>query len=320
MTRLMSCGFETGGILEWFSITQGGISSSLPRHGTYCFGHSTYVNANWRLPSTYSELYFRSGIKNSKGASVYFKEDTVEHIRITCVGATVIAYAKGALVGTYTIPGYIAATWYCIEVYCKIDDDPGLGKIIVRVDNVEVINYTGDTNNAGATGAIDRFQLYASASSAGAFFDDIACDDSEWCGDGYNIAIVPNADVAGSIDLTGSDGNQVDNYALIDEIPVSSSDYVESDVPGESDVYDCTTVTLLSNEVLKYVSVKATGLLDTSGEGYIQTLLNADEGNAIALSDVTQHCSYKGYAVDPADSGAWSQAKLNALQIGAKIT
>ena len=79
---------------------------------------------------------------------------------------------------------------------------------------------------------------------------------------------------------------------------------------------------MLANEVVKSVYAKAGGRLNTSGEGYVQAGIKTsveDWSDPVALSDSANHYIGKTYATDPA-GGAWSEAKVNSLQVGGKLT
>ncbi len=51
-------------------------------------------------------------------------------------------------------------------------------------------------------------------------------------------------------DWDGSDGNQVDNYLLVDEVPPSDADYVETNVVDRLDSYTMTTFVLGTGQTI----------------------------------------------------------------------
>ncbi|MCL5111247.1 MAG: hypothetical protein M1401_20705 [Chloroflexi bacterium] len=336
MARLWHCGFETGNTLEW-DLTPGvGVISTSPnaRHGTYGFCNGTIGK---QLPSTYAELYARMGSKvsgDTNRTSFLFYEGTTLHIEVRvglAVNGLVTVYLGTTLIATGYIPGYVLGSWYCVEARVLINDAVGIGRVVVAIDGDyahPIIDFTGDTRNGGTTGLIDRFYVQGSnANTCVGVVDDVALNDTSgaihnsWCGDGYGKLLAPNAN-GDSSQLVGSDGNSVDNYLLVDEVPYNTTDYVESATVGATDLYHVADPALAANEVINSVRVAAIAKLDLPGTGSIQAGIKTtleDWATAVALNDTTWKVSQKFYPVDPADSAAWTEAKVISLQVGVKV-
>ncbi|MDA8217615.1 MAG: hypothetical protein M0Z94_08375 [Dehalococcoidales bacterium] len=336
MARLWHCGFETGNTLEWDLTPGQGVLTTFPnaRHGTYGFVNGTVGK---QLPSTYAELYARMGSKvtgSTNRTSLLFYEGATLHIEVRvglAVDGLVTVYLGTTAIATGYIPGYVLGSWYCVEARVLINDVSSTGRVVVVIDGDyahPIIDFTGDTRNGGTTGLIDRFYVQGSnANTQVGVVDDVAVNDTagaihnSWCGDGYGKLLVPNAN--GDLSqLVGSDANSVDNYLLVDEVPYNTTDYVESATVGAKDLYHVANPGLAANEVINSVRVVAFAKLDLPGAGSIQAGIKTaieDWGTAVALNDTTWKVAHKFYAVDPADLAAWTEAKVNSLQVGVQV-
>lgn len=329
MARLFHCGFETGNTLDWDNSPGIGVVDNYGvRNGSYSLRDCAGIGKV--LPATYTELYLRSGIRSLSGNYVNFRfyEGATLHVDIKfqhSTPSTIVAYRGASQIATYNFTSYVAGTFRLLEAYIKIDDT--VGRVVVVIDSDyahPVIDFTGDTRNGG-TGVIDTFQV--ACTSTYAIVDDIAINDTSggshnsWCGDGYAKLLAPNANGDSSA-LVGSDGNSVDNYLLVDEVPYNTTDYVESDVSGAKDLYNVAAPSLVAGEVINSVRAVAIAKLDAAGAGSLAVGIKTaseDWGSDVALSSTTWKACSKFYATDPADAGAWTEAKVNTLQVGVKV-
>jgi len=243
------------------------------------------------------------------------------------VGATVIAdlrrsdlvhwnaYVNGVEVATGSV-GTSDNTWQHIQIHFKCAD-AGLFETVI--DGVPDIAYSGDTKPA-ALDAIDRIQFGTSYSSYVPFIDDFAIGTGGWPGD---IRFDPVL-ISGDSSKGWSRSAGLDNYALVDEVPPSSTDYVyaTSDVsdryttPGTWDDTDG-----LGNVVKDPVAVtvwadarKQSGNSDdklqlTQGDG-------VNEVNNGGESLLTSYENRWFIRETAPDGGGWTKADVNALIVG----
>jgi hypothetical protein len=118
-------------------------------------------------------------------------------------------------------------------------------------------------------------------------------------------------------DTTASAGN----YAAVDEIPYSASDYNSSSTLNEIDSFDMTTLSGLSdifgvqvNIVCKKTDAgyrRISEFCRSNSTDYVGTEFPVGDDDAI-FSTVR--------AVDPNTSAAWTQANLNNAEFGYKLT
>jgi len=242
MTRIFTDGAEMGDVSFWDAA--GGIANIAGgRSGNYLYRAG---NAATKSIIDTTELYFRFGMyftgagywdwlwfQHTGTTLVYFGWDGV--FKVTAKTAV-----AGGTVGTSIhIPNY--NTWHLFEIYIKIDDNPN-GRIVLKIDAVTEIDFTGDTLYS-TYNHIDSVLVARTHDSSTTYYDDFALNDTNgivdnsWCGNGYIEKLTPNAN--GDINqFTGNDGNQTDNYLLVDEaVPDGDTTYTSGSEAGQRDMY-----------------------------------------------------------------------------------
>lgn len=252
---------------------------------------------------------------------LYGDAGVTQHLTVTSTGdGTFKVYrgtAAGTLLGTYSgaIPG---TTWSYIEVSATINDTSG--NVVVRQDGVEVINFTGDTKNAGTNTTIDKFVIMASDATY-RYIDDLYVLDglgsvnNAFLGDVRIQTLLPSG-AGSSTQWTPSTGSNYDN---VNDVPYSSSTYNGDVVSGHRDTYAMSDV---STGSILAVQETLLALKDSAGATDCKAALKS--GGSLyygsALSITTTLAVYQNVReVDPATSAAWSTADLNAVEFGAEV-
>jgi len=211
------------------------------------------------------------------------------------------------LIGTSTTALTID-TWYRIEI----------GYVAGSPGSLELkINGTSEVSGAATASAFGAIYLGKTANLVNAtvdyFYDDACIDDAGYRGAGQCFRMAP----AGNGAYTAWDNDW-------DEV---------EEVPHDSGTSIISTSTSLAAETVTLVSAASSGLVGTplaakslsicaenaSFSSAFQTRLRSGTTNNDTTSrnmTTTYAASCKVYVVDPADSGAWTAAKLNALEVG----
>lgn len=324
MARIFTEGFEMGDGLVFVNSTFG--VSSGPRSGTYC---GSGGNGRVNITET-DEIYIRFGIKFTHATSTYrFKVSLyngttqlgyIELENIYNNVKRVNLYINGSLVASGTI-GLAISNWYLYEFYYKLADFGGV--VTTKINGIEDINYSGDTKPDDNTG----FDNIYFESSIATCFDDIAIndttgtEDNSWCGDGHIIAIKPNGN-GDSSQLTGSDGDSVDNYLLVDDIPSDGdTTYVWGNVLNNQDLYNLEAPNLPVNHTITRVWAEARAKDPDVGDIALPIKSGATQDDGTAKGLTTAYSAIKGdeYTTNPDTGIAWTESDLNALQAGVKI-
>jgi len=136
-------------------------------------------------------------------------------------------------------------TWHHIEVKYMISGSIPANSYQVRLDGAEVINLPGGTNVEGAfddDGIVGALEVQG-ADGANRYWDNFyilsltGVANTGFIGPCFIETIYPTGD-GSQKEFTGSDGDQIDNYLLVDDtFPDDDTTYVESSTSGDIDVY-----------------------------------------------------------------------------------
>jgi hypothetical protein len=339
MSLLFFDGFEMGvssqGKPEW--VTAPSISGNSPRSGVISalFASTAFGVLSFAASA---KVTFGCAVMSQINRSIHFgilaDARAVTHLTVTVGIDGAVTIRRGTSAGTVlaaTAAGVFPMNEYRhLQIQATIHDTTGT--CIVRLDNVEILNFTGDTKNAGTSTNIDGLNFSSSGTAqTNVCYDDLwvvdgvddtattGRTDNGFLGDLKVQTLYPTADGASS-QFVGSDGNSVNNYLLVDESnTANTSDYVASSTPGNRDLYnitdlDPTTTTVYSVRVTGYVSKS------DAGAAGIKLIIRESDGTVTSeanytLSTTWTHIHGLQRKTKPA-GGAWSPANINALQMG----
>jgi hypothetical protein len=234
-----------------------------------------------------------------------------------------LASSGGTLLATSATPFSVLGQWRSINLYFKIDD--ATGRAVVKVDGNTQIDYSGDTRNGGSAGTIDGFRASLNSSASNGIADLVICDglgtvNNTYPGDIACIRRLPNGNGTYS-QFTGSDGNSVDNYALVDEAPSNDTDYTYATASGQKDSY---AVEDLPPATLSVMGVRAVAKTAKSGAGAAgMSVMIRENGTDTYSSSVPLSTSFSWQGdvvreVKPSNSSAWTISDVNAMEIGVR--
>lgn len=214
------------------------------------------------------------------------------------------------------------AEWVWIDIFGTISDT---GHVEVWIDNVKKIDFTGDTNNiaGGGAGLIDEVWLRCPDGSGGsnwANFDDLVVAPTAVRLGEHRIEYkAVNGDV-GSGTFVPSTGTA--HYALLDESPPSTTDYVTGTTVGNKDTLDVADVTINSSIIR---TVQPVILYDKSDAGAREVALRGVSGGS-SVSKTLLPSTTLGFDfgetmdVDPATGVAWTYSGLASARLEFEIT
>jgi hypothetical protein len=329
MALLLMDGFDAGdSALKWFNGANLG-SSATTRFGT---GRSATISnfSAYRTFPAASQVFVGYAASISTVDTVirnyitlYGDNATTAHLSIGYNASSVLLY-RGAPGGTLlasvaTI--FAANSWYAFEVSATIADAGGT--CVVKVNGNTLINFTGDTKNAGTNTTIDAVMVGSNGGYT-AYFDDLyVCDATgsapynTFLGDVRIYPLVPTG-AGSSTQFTPSSGA---NYTTVDELPYSATDYVTSGTTGHRDTYAMTdlpatagTVYAVQNNVIaKRSDATAASLkpaLKSGSTVYYGSTISLGPSDGI-LQDM--------YVADPATAVAWTSGGVNSVEAGFEV-
>lgn len=334
MSRILRKGYEDGspslGASSFNAVT---IESSIVRTGIYSISLASGGFVNYTIP-TATEYFFRiAGRWNATavaGAGYIFSwwggapVGELGSIRMDTANRQLIIYiGTNPVTPTTSPPSPIAITaseWFIVEANVKIANSGGYVK--TRVDKIGDIEFAGDTQPGTAT-TISAFRLHYLGVAT--YFDDLAVNDTaggsydSWCGDGRMRMLRPDGDQLASLSVFPSGSN----WQAVDESPHDADTTYVYGSTTLTDKYTLGDISLPSNANILWVRTMAVAKDNAGGSDSIQ--LGIETAGSPALSgNIPLAGSYAPqygdfYDLDPDDSLAWSQSKLDAMKAVVKI-
>jgi len=324
MARIFMDGFETGDIYLWTTNDTSTANTTMAAgfSGTYCCfvsaGHIEKV-----LPSSKTELYI---------AFKYYTPNTYSYNSILTLkdsAGTIIASVskpssgfltlrRGDAYGTLLATGthVVGQKAFLIEVRYKPLNSGGV--VQVKLDGVLEIDYSGDTTN----GLEDVQRLKMGNEPNGTYFsgyfDDFIVDDANWIGNTKLGIIVPDG-TGTTNNWTASAGNAWD---CLNEKPPVDTDYVYSNTTNQIATYAMTTIASMNS--VKSIQLQARAAYEGSPTPTKIQLGVRASGTDYFATDLSPPVSFgmltKILELNPADSAAFEQADIDALEVGVKAT
>lgn len=288
-------------------------------------GSSSYYGIFKTVPPVSNEVIvgwaWYTGALTSNNRSLYlgFSDNQLMNLLTLTGGGFRISHGGGS---TDTGLGLVTAnTWHYIELKYKIDDAPN-GYWELYIDGSLVDSATGiDTWSAGRPKELARHS-WGSGENINTRLDDIYIYDNtgdaiEPYGPVKIRAIFPSAD-----DITEWSSTGGNHYDQVNDVPVNTSTYVESDTATDRDYFefedpsDPSTWPIYGVQLNIYAAVTGAGLHTLEGvafsngsKGTVPEVLADDLGG--------QYCFI--FDTDPDTSGPWSMTKLAAASFGVEV-
>lgn len=341
ITRLWESGWELADYTLEISSTNGtvpALSTTEVRTGTYSLrltddGNSYFViNLPAAITQCRSSFHFQhSDIVNGTNDPRIFtlRNNTTICLSLSWNGTSFIAYVGGTAVSTVVHAPFAASdTWFNISVDVKVAN--AAGWIRVYVDGVQVIDFSGDTDNGATTFnnvAFGQADGDAWLNGSVVYFDDMYIDDTtgeatpSQAPDSRFELITPNGNGNYS-QWDGSDGNAVDNYLLIDEFPPDNdTTYIQTDTVNEINTTLMTTFTIPAGWSVAAVIPLAIAKKDDAGGTLDLQLVTRLSSTDQVSGDKTLGTDYailRDRQTSKPGGGAWTQSDINSVEVGVK--
>jgi hypothetical protein len=218
------------------------------------------------------------------------------------------------------------STQYFIETKVAINDTTGSVEVKVNGSSTGWINITSQDTKNTANASANVIQISGIATSNTDFDDLVICDgqgstNNDFLGDVRVDCYLPSGN-GNSSQLTGSDGNSTDNYALVDEASQNGdTDYVQSATVAQKDTYAYTDMSHTPSSIFG-LQINMVAKKDDSGNRSIQSVVRSGgsdtDGSAQALS-TTYACYREIRETDPNTAAAWTRTNLNSAEFGVKV-
>ena len=325
MARIFIDGFESGGNDLWDAEANATVISSagLDMDGDYCLDLNSNLEYVEKDITADDEMYFaflyRPTLTTSNGIIIFKNGSTLLGYLKRDPDPNNVLKAHSSLfnvlaTGTADLD---ADTTYLIEIYYKVADSGG--RFVVKVDGVTDINFTGDTKPSADT-QFNKVVLGYHATATGyanAYFDNFIMDDASWIGDTKIQKILPIGGGSSTI-WNPSVGA---NWQCVDERPASDVDYVSTNAVDQVDTYQAADMAGAVSTV-KCVQIQSRtesdGAPTPTNLKLVARCTGVDylSGNKSVPADPKS--LWNLWENNPADSLAWEEADVNAMEIGIK--
>ena len=334
MALLFMDGFDAGDMAaKWTIISSATITSSTTT--PYGAGRSLELNSSGELvrpitPSaqiTVGVAYQPAASGSDMELSFWADNGATEHIRVSrnTASGRLEALRAGTLLATGTTT-LSTGTWYYIEVQGTVADSGGTIKVRLNGASTNDIDFTGDTKNGGTNTAMDAVRIKNIGSNINRFdnlyvLNSTGTTNTTFLGAMRIHTLAPSGNGVSS-QFTGSDGNQTDNYQLVDELPFSASDYVASSTSGQRDTYALDNLPVGFHQITALQS-NVVALKNTAGAVALKPALRSNStvyyGSSRPLGTNSQTYS-DIFEASLATTLAWTSAEINYLEGGMEIS
>lgn len=332
-------------------------AAPVARSGTYCLKCTNTNGAvvGWSnasrivfIHASKTELYYAFAIyRNSSESNTYpsraafYVSDTAGNVNLMLTtedDGTVRAFyatAGGVNPSAWTLIGLASETipnnsWTLVEVHL-IAATGATGTCEVKINGTLALSVatvrTCQTNaNFGGLG-LQFVRLASGAGDAASYlaFDDLRVNDTTgavntgWPGDEKILMLTPTS-AGDSAQFARGGADSGNNYGQVDEVPPNGlTDYVYDDTVAQLDLYNLSTVTVITISAIDVIMQ----VMNVDGSGgslnlVTKTAAGQSDGAAQNLTGSPRFV-HRLLDTDPADSAAWDQTKINALQVGPKV-
>ena len=260
----------------------------------------------------------------SGGVTILGDNGTTNHLSVD-FAVNQIELRSGYFGGVIaSAPGtYFTNTWYYLEVMATLATSGGTCQ--VRVNGVQVINFTGNTMNGGTSTNIDGVMVSSSATfGPNYYFDDLyVCSSSgatnnTFLGDVRVQTLLPNG--VGSSTLLTPTGS-ANNWQNVNDIPDSASTYNASSTVGNRDTYTMTDV-IASTGAVFGIQESMHAFKTDSGSANMKAALKSGATLVYDPTQVLGTANAWSAAIretDPNTAVAWTPASVNAVEFGGEV-
>lgn len=240
-------------------------------------------------------------------------------------GSNRIRVNRGTTVLATLTTSLLANQWYYIELKATLHDTTGA--IEVRLNGQTLYQTTNiDTKNGGTKTVFDSISVSSGVLNGESHMDDLyVCNgagstNNTFLGDLAIETLYPDGNGNSSL-MTGSDGNQVDNYQLVDEAAPSTADYVVGASVGNKDTYAFGSLVRTTGPV-KGVMVSSYANKTDSAARSVRNVARSGVTEASGPTNAlaTTWIPYSNvFETDPNTSTDWTIASVNAAEFGVEV-
>lgn len=332
MALIFMDGFEMNdGPLKWNYAYGYSTANTSPRCGTGYYATGVISGVTLSLQKNFTAAaQVTTGVAvrtaSSGTTKIAFFTDGGSSLQITVFinSARYIEIRRGSSTGTLLATGTTQLalnSWFYIEAQASVSATFGTVTVRLNGSTTPEVTYTGITKNGGTSTMIDMVEFDNQGSFDDCYIlDSTSTSNTTFLGDVRVFALAPNGNGTYS-QFTGSDGDSVNNYQLVNESPYSTANYVGSSTVGSRDTYAMSDLPGTVNKVFG-VQNNLIAAKSDAGTANIKSALNI--GGSLYYGAVralcTSYASYQDvYNTNPSTSSTWTVTDINNLEDGTEV-
>ena len=353
MTLLFTDGFDTQDFAEkWVSGTGTWSGANLQGTNRFGSGYSVYQSAATTVyyhrgfgekSTVITGFAFKQSVSNTSGFSLpicalWGDARATQHVYIGIANSTnKIEIRRGNWTGTLLATSATAVipvnTWCHIQVKATLHDTTG--SVEVKLDDAAAVSVSGvDTRNGGTLGTFSSLMIGSEANFGLAdvlSWDDLyICDTTDatatqgaafndFLGDVRIRTILPSG-AGSSTQLTPTGSGS--NYENVNDVPPVTTTYNASGTSGHRDTYAMPDLSLSGGDSVLAVVTNTTGQRDNTTAISMKAAVKSSSTVGYGATTVlaTARATFQDvFGDDPATSAAWTNAAVDAMEIGAEV-
>lgn len=229
---------------------------------------------------------------------------------------------RGAYNGTNvaTSTGTLLPGWHWIEIEMNAKNSSGACNVYVDKGTSAYVSFSGDCA-ALAGDNWDQISIFNDWLPAVYYVDDLvltSAAEGRLADEVFIAMVVPNGDSA--VTFTRSTG--ATNWGTVDEVPPSTTDYNESTVAGNADLYNLTDLPFTPSTVygVKVIALVARDGTLTTWKNSVKSGSTTNTSSAYALSGAGAYVTVETvWTQNPDTSSAWTASTVNSLIAGGQF-
>ena len=345
MSLLIAEGFDDG-LYENRTTASGGVAVVAGRTGNAReLSNGFAANDRWTFPSADKHATFVVGFALKLDVlsaatqdilKLYGDDFGTHHITLAVGTSGDVNIYRGTVSGTLlgsTDTGVISqSVYHYVELYVTLSDTVGVVK--VRVDGETPAGWSDltsqDTKNGGTAVTFDTVQIQGATQEPDVddlyIFNGVASagdnPNNDVIGDSAVVTIFPDGNGATS-QLDGSDGNQTNNFELVDETTASSTAFTGSTSTGNLDTYAYSNVSTAVDQIFGLI-VSSWAAKSSAGNRGFATIVRTSGSQSTSTGYALQ-ATYGPhdiiYETNPNQSTEeWTVTNVNAAEFGVVVT
>ena len=316
----------------WASIS-GGVTISTATfrpggHSARAYQNATSNAVSYTLPSNSTTWYLEFAALTTSGANMAVMQmrdgSSQQNSIVFNVATGKVQLRRGDHNGTVLAESTnvfsLGGNWFDLAVKAVTSNSTGAAYLVYVNGNLE-ISYASGNDTANTANSYANAVGFGSASGGNVFIDDLVISDSALLLTRPHVVYLLPDGNGNESDFVGSDGNSTNNYDLVNDTLIQSTNYTQSGTVNDNDLYTLANLGY-TPDVIHAVTVSNYLWKNGAGARQLRNLIRTggvDYESAIINPSATPIIYNTNYELNPGTAAAWTPTEVNALEIGVNV-